>query len=237
MEGNMDLIKYGERIAPRDVPTSDRQLPHSEDAGNTQSNHWDEELYVAKTNVGAVQFARTGDKRLDQALAEARQFVYAASMAGKLRTVEVEEGGDDTGRSSGEIEDKTKDKRQVPALPPLPDTPGFEPTGDPLVDEGLLWEIVKHRTNTDEVIQLAQLFEARCAVISARREMALDRCCDVAQRRAVLQKEIDAEEADEAESNADIYPASDPVSDPSDEADDEAEEKTDVSSNKDSSEL
>lgn len=72
----------------------------------------------------------------------------------------------------------------IPQLPPLPTPPGFVPTGDPLVDEALLWDHIKRgkspRELLAELVDLNKVLQARCEVLLTRREMALHLAVELA---------------------------------------------------------
>ena len=92
----------------------------------------------------------------------------------------------------------------IPELPPLPTPPGFVPTGDPLVDEALLWDHLKRgkspRELLTELVELNKILQARCEVLLTRREMALHLAVELA-----LAEDQGDEEYEDSDESGDGY--------------------------------
>ncbi|KAI0355495.1 hypothetical protein OH77DRAFT_1454873 [Trametes cingulata] len=126
----------------------------------------------------------TGDKLVDEYLLKLRQLQL--KVEAEIAREEAKNAGGR--RGSLTIED-------IPDLPPLPYKLAFVPTGDPLVDEGLLWKHVRCHGSRADLKELEQVISRRAEVMFTRREIAYELA-------EMLQENLGAETADDENSDA-----------------------------------
>ncbi|KAI0371426.1 hypothetical protein BV20DRAFT_1051455 [Pilatotrama ljubarskyi] len=103
----------------------------------------------------------TGDKLVDEYLLRLRQLELKV----QAELAREEAMNSESRRGSLAIVD-------IPELPPLPYKPAFVPTGDPLVDEGLLWKHIQCHGTHNELEELERVISQRSEVMLTRREIA-----------------------------------------------------------------
>ncbi|KAI9057689.1 hypothetical protein FKP32DRAFT_1669616 [Trametes sanguinea] len=186
-----DLLIYGRPTPPRDVPWTGRPLHRSSTLHAASSVNTSEPKTTDDYGSHALppqSDVRPCDERLDTP--------FLQSMPGPRK---ADDRNSDCLPSANHDDGPTLE--DIPELPPLPTVPGWVPTGDPLVDEALLWDHVKAHGDTERLIELNRLYQARNEVLFIRRQLALRKATEVAsQFKETLKRRPRADDGSEASS-------------------------------------
>ncbi|CDO77222.1 hypothetical protein BN946_scf184747.g35 [Trametes cinnabarina] len=169
-EQRHDMLTFARRTAPRDVSKLSSNVSLYKSPIENVSGH--NPCVMGRPHTSVPKTRRLeGDEEGD-----------APSRGQPLREPPEPEEAADSAQIHSPLmhDDNAMVLDDLPELPLLPDVPGWIPTGDPIVDEALLWDHVKKTGNTQELINLNRLFQARGEVLFARRQLALRRASEMA---------------------------------------------------------